>query len=523
MKTDRYMAGGHVRLVINMNVVFRTDASTQIGTGHVMRCLTLADELRTHGAGITFICREHSGNLCSYVEEKGFSVCRLSSAAPGSNSVLSWNSHAQWLGVSLEQDAEETASILKQLNHEINWLVVDHYALERNWEKRLRPLVQKIMVIDDLADRPHDCDVLLDQNLHEKMGDRYIDLVPETCRTFLGPRYALLRPEFFCARQRLRKRDGTIQRILVFFGGSDVTNETSKALRAIQKLQQPDIAVDVVIGPTNPHQSEVRRLSRTMKNVTCHFNVNNMAELMAKADLAIGAGGATSWERCCLGLPSLFLSIAENQTLGARTLGEHGIGLYLGGTRVSSQDIMTGLTTLINSPELCRHFSRAGMKIVDGVGLKRIVNKIICPVVHIREAVIDDSKEIYAWRNSPVVRRFFFDSSPISFDDHDKWFREAVDNHNRVLFIGEINKRKIGVVRYDINKGQATVSIFLDPGKIGQSYGAILLHASDCMLRRLRPEVLRLKAKILQQNEASRKIFETTGYAVDHCVYVRSF
>ncbi len=362
-----------------MNVVFRTDASTQISTGHVMRCLTLAEELHNHGTSITFICREHEGNLCNYIEEKGFSVFRLPAVGPEQNKDLSWNAHASWLRAPWGLDAGETAGIIKNLGRKIDWIVIDHYALDGNWEQQLRPLVDKIMVIDDLADRPHDCDVLLDQNLYEDMESRYDNLVPETCQTFLGPRYALLRPEFRKARKQLRLRDGNVRRILVFFGGSDLTNETTKALKAIQRLNRSDIAVDVIVGSTNPHREEVRQFCETMENIVYHCNVDNMAELMARADLAIGAGGATSWERCCVELPAIIITLANNQEAATRILARQGAISYLGRScEITAEMITDSIDHFIANPQEVEALGCVASKIIeDRNGVVEIGRNII--------------------------------------------------------------------------------------------------------------------------------------------------
>jgi UDP-2,4-diacetamido-2,4,6-trideoxy-beta-L-altropyranose hydrolase len=302
-----------------MNIVIRTDASIEIGSGHFMRCLTLADQLRSKGAAVSFISRELPGNLCDMAEKKGYGIHRLPFAGQCPAEADATQPHSHWLGVTWETDANETQEILQQLSPPAEWLIVDHYALDKRWETQMRPFTNKIMVIDDIADRPHDCDVLLDQNLYRDMDTRYDGLVPTHCKKLLGPAFALLRPEFIEARKSLRKRDGSVRRILIFFGGSDPTNETTKAIEAISILNRPDIEVDVVVGNVNPHKEQIRQRCSLMPNVIFHGQVENMAELMSQADLAIGAGGTTTWERCCLGLSSITIILAQNQleTTGA--------------------------------------------------------------------------------------------------------------------------------------------------------------------------------------------------------------
>ncbi|MEW5919764.1 MAG: UDP-2,4-diacetamido-2,4,6-trideoxy-beta-L-altropyranose hydrolase [Bacillota bacterium] len=341
-----------------------------------MRCLTLAEELRQNGAVVFFICRELPGHLCSHLEDKHFSVLRLYTYDVR-------ESHASWLGVSWQQDAEEVSQILRQeflkKKRRIDWLVVDHYALDRRWEEKMRPFVDKIMVIDDLADRSHDCDLLLDQNLYENMESRYDGLVPENCRKLLGPQYALLRPEFIKARANLRKRDGTVKCILVFLGGADPTNETAKALEAIQLLERPDIAVDVVVGLSNPHREQIKEICSTMPNTSYHCQVDNVAELMAQADLAIGAGGIATWERCCLGLPSITMITAENQERITSAVALHQAILNLGNNKnVGSEDIFEALNILLTEKNMLLAMTNAALSIISGIEAKEnIITGII--------------------------------------------------------------------------------------------------------------------------------------------------
>ena len=223
------------------------------------------------------------------------------------------------------------------------------------------------MVIDDLADRPHDCDLLLDQNLYEGLERRYDGLVPDHCERLLGPRYALLRPEFAAARKTLRHRDGRVRRILVFFGGSDLSNETAKALEAIRLLNRTDIAVDVVVGVSNPKGDQIREICRGMPNIHFHLQVENMAELMALADLAIGAGGTTTWERCCLGLPSLVLVLADNQREVVEVMTDAGAMRNVGWhADVTSSGLAEVLQMALTSPDYLNAMSERSFAIMGG-------------------------------------------------------------------------------------------------------------------------------------------------------------
>jgi UDP-2,4-diacetamido-2,4,6-trideoxy-beta-L-altropyranose hydrolase len=355
-----------------MNILIRTDVSVKIGTGHGMRCLTLADELSERGAEVAFVCRDFDGNLCGYIEEKGYVVHRLPVSDTPKQNIESGLKHTAWLGTDWQTDAGQVEEIIKSLGITPDWLVVDHYALDERWEGYLRPYVKKIMVIDDIADRAHDCDLLLDQNFYENLENRYDGLVPAGCKMHLGPKYALLRPEFREARKKLRKRDGYVKRIMIFFGGSDSTNETAKTLEAIRILNRPDISVDVVVGALNPHRKVIEQMASDMPDCTCYFNVEDMAVLMAKTDLAVGAGGATTLERMYMGLPCIVITVANNQIASIQALAHHGYLIYAGREHDVTAD---GLSIILSSlsSKILQEMSKRAMKIIDDMGTKRVV------------------------------------------------------------------------------------------------------------------------------------------------------
>lgn len=346
-----------------MHICIRVDSSIQLGTGHVMRCLTLADQLRQHECEVTFIMRELPGHLCQYVENKGYKVLKL----PHVVQDFDW-----------EEDAKQTIAVLKCIGEKIDWLIVDHYSIDIQWELKLRTYVNRIMVIDDLANRRHDCDLLLDQNLYENMEQRYMGLVPETCKLLLGPRYALLRPEFREARKKLRPRDGTVRRILIFFGGTDPTNETLKAIEAVRLLNCSDIEVDVVVGAKNPHRDLIKKKCCELPNFDFHCQVDNMAVLMAKADLAIGAGGSTTWERCYLGLPSLVVVVADNQLETTTFLDKKGCIYFMGrSTEVHVKEIFLALVEMINNPLLIQSMASNALSLLEFNDSEVLIKEIL--------------------------------------------------------------------------------------------------------------------------------------------------
>ena len=339
---------------MNDVAAIRVDSSEQIGSGHLMRCLTLAERLRKAGADVHFISRDLAGSLHRLVEEHGFLLHLL----PQHEEDPNLTGYAAWLTVPQVVDAEETGEILSRIQP-VSRLIVDSYALDAVWEQKLRPLVREIFVIDDLANRRHDCDMLLDQNFYREMRHRYDGLIPPACKLLLGPSHALLREEFYEAREHLRERDGILRRILVFYGGSDATGETEKAIRALVQLQLPSVAVDVVVGGSNPCRASIEELCAAHDFLHYHCQVSNMAELMAHADLCLGAGGTTTWERCFLGLPAIVTAVAENQIQICEDCAEAGYICCLGRwDAVRQEDIATVVQRCI-MPQTLREMQRS--------------------------------------------------------------------------------------------------------------------------------------------------------------------
>jgi UDP-2,4-diacetamido-2,4,6-trideoxy-beta-L-altropyranose hydrolase len=355
-------------------VVIRVDASTEMGMGHLMRCLSLARALANNGAKVTFLLRSHAAGLARLIECEGHAARLLPDPASRPDDAVSdGTAHALWLSTTWKHDAEQTLEAIDHIGR-VDWLIVDHYSLDARWERMLRKQAPRILAIDDIADRDHDCDVLLDQNLVLEMDSRYGGRVPPTCETLLGPRYALLRAEFAERRKSLTRRSGKVNRILVCYGGSDPGNETAKALSAIKSLSHPSLAVDVAIGPTNPNATSLAQLCGEMSMTEFHRGAGNMAELMSNAGLAIGAGGIMSWERCCLGLPTIAVDIAGNQTGALTALSRAGAVIYLGSAAsTTEQQIAGAIESLFGDADRTRAMGEISQALVDGEGTSRVV------------------------------------------------------------------------------------------------------------------------------------------------------
>jgi UDP-2,4-diacetamido-2,4,6-trideoxy-beta-L-altropyranose hydrolase len=366
-----------------MNIAIRVDASTRMGIGHLTRCRTLAKGLQERGASVHFVCRAHPGHQIHMLEAEGYSVSSLPKAPM---QTASDGNYAAWLGVSQDHDADETSAALgasakSDEQAKWDWLIVDHYGLDKAWEQRLRYMSKRILVIDDLANREHDCDVLLDQNFSHQSDKRYAKLLTNNAQVLLGPYFALLHSQYATTRQTLKRCNADfgyvklVRRVLVFFGGTDPENLTGCCLKALSDPELSDIYVDIVVGANNPHREKLRRQAKARGLTKLHEPRLHLADLMGEADFAIGAGGTTIWERCCLGLPSLVISIAENQQPACNALAAANIIDYLGHYNdVKIEDITRAIPKLLNDHIRRHKLTKSGLMLVDGLGVQRVVD-----------------------------------------------------------------------------------------------------------------------------------------------------
>lgn len=339
-------------------MAFRVDASPQLGTGHLVRCLTLADALRREGARIRFISRDLPPHLESRLAEHGLDYRALATADAGP-------------GPGAAADVGGTCRILADASWD--WVVVDHYGLDAAWQSAVRGVAARVLAIDDLANRRHDCDLLLDQN-HVPGGDgRYDSLVPGDCRRLLGPRYALLRPEYRAHRDSLRARPPDARRVLVFFGGTDPQNMTDLAVRALSGPELRHLELDVVCGADPARRRELEAWAAERPGLTLHGPRPHLADLMTRADLGLGAGGATTWERMCLGLPSLVITLADNQVAVANGLAAEGLISLIGdASSVSPAQVRDAVLAALPAAQH-RRAVEAGMALSDGGGVTRVI------------------------------------------------------------------------------------------------------------------------------------------------------
>jgi len=364
-----------------MKIAFRVDASLQMGSGHVMRCLTLANALRDLGAECHFLCREHLGHMLAQIQAAGHHTHPLVLAQDSATAQVRQGAlaHAAWLGASQLEDAQQSIDVLQSLQPDL--LVVDHYALDVCWHRQLRPLCGRLMMIDDLADRNHDCDLLLDQTFGRNATD-YRELVPANCKVLCGSRFALLRPEFAAQRfNSLARRANlpAVKQVLITMGGVDQANATAAVLDALAEFAHTtELQITVVMGGKAPWLESVRQqiLQLPLLRVEVLVDRHDMASLMAMADLAIGAAGSTAWERCCLGLPSIMVVLADNQRAVAAGLQAAGAAQVIGCVDDIRGQLPGLLAPLLSQPQLIKEMSAAAIRITDGLGVQAVIQAI---------------------------------------------------------------------------------------------------------------------------------------------------
>jgi len=473
-----------------MKFVFRADATETLGSGHIMRCMSLAHVLRQRGAEIVFVALDIPEHLAALLSSAGHEVERLPADVRGDE----------------DSDAQATLACTRGAMA----YVLDHYALGPQWERQVKAHAP-VLALDDLG-RPHESNWVLDQNFYAQPQARYAgQLTPETS-PLLGPAYALLRPEFEAGQRRAAVRDQGIRNILVSLGGMDADQITGKALRAIELSLPLDVQVAVIVGASYPALDWIQNWCSHRGNASVHVQVHDMDKYLLAADLAIGAGGSSTWERCACGLPTVTLCLADNQ----REVIREGIaaGFLWGFDSVPAvEELADVLRVLYRAPGQLAHMSRHALSITDARGAKRVADVLMLRSVQVRTATLDDARKIYDWRSDPGVQGVSRTSAAFSFEDHCDWLKRTLANPNRILLIGQHEQADIGVVRFDVESDRAEVSIFLAPHLAGAGLGGAMLQAAEAHLRTVRPDVQRLDAWVNEGNQSSLNMFNRLGYS----------
>jgi UDP-2,4-diacetamido-2,4,6-trideoxy-beta-L-altropyranose hydrolase len=482
------------------SVVFRADASAALGSGHIVRCASLARALISAGARCSFVCRPTEGHLLDWLASQGLEAVGLPAGTAHTDP-------------GFLEDATATADAVRRSVGRADWLVVDHYSLDATWERQLRSVACRIAALDDLADRPHAVDLLIDPNLQSGQ-QRYASVTDAGCQQLLGVRYALLRPEFVAtAAEPPRTRSPRVERLLACVGGTDPQNVLPVIVAAWKRLAEPRPRLDIAVGPGTANADALRQLCGTLPDVHLHMPAHDMAKLMASADLMVCSAGSISWERCCVGTPALMVTTAGNQADNLRALVRQRAGISLGSSADLNAPALAALLERLRiRTRLLQRIGRRARGLVDGHGARRVASLMLRDRLTLRAAVAADAEMVWPWRNHPATRRHFFDPRPVPLDSHLAWWSAAVSDPQKSLLIATIGNNAVGVMRLDHGLHTSTVSIYLDPLLSGLRIGERLLAATQSWTTRHREGCLVLRAEILPDNRQSIRCFESAGF-----------
>lgn len=491
-----------------MKTAFRVDASTTIGIGHLRRCLALAQALSALGAQIAFVTRDLGFD--SAAEIVAFGYLALTLRSPPMHAALQTQdapSHAHWAGVSQVVDADETSALLTAWRPD--WVVVDHYAFDAGWHATVATATgARICVIDDLADRALNADVLVDHNHAPDHRAKYGLHAAGIARLLGGPRFALLGPAYAEAGAHvLRDR---VDSIGIFMGGTDPWQASALALNACREVAAFGGVVQVATTHANPHLEALAALCRRWPQTELLIDEPNLAAFFVRHDLQIGAGGGASWERCCVGAPTLALAMAKNQQPVVAALAAEGAVEPV--EFVSIDTVGRAVARLVDDPAKRRQLSERSRRLVGALGATRVALALFADRIELRLAAMSDARLTHAWRNDLRTRRYFHNPAEVALDVHLAWWDHTLADSARRLLIARCAGRDIGTVRLDIEGTEAEVSIYLDPQLTGLGLGTGLLHAAQRWLHQQEPEVARLIAEIHPDNLASATAFRAAAF-----------
>ncbi|MFJ2362847.1 UDP-2,4-diacetamido-2,4,6-trideoxy-beta-L-altropyranose hydrolase [Pseudomonas sp. NPDC087697] len=493
-----------------MRVLIRADASSAIGSGHVARCLTLAQVLRESGAQVLFACRVLPGNSLARLEAQGFRTFALPADYPGEDPSLGIEALLPW-----QADIDALGDCLAAEGR-FDWIVVDHYGLDHQWQGAARQWARRIAAIDDLNNRKHAVDLLFDQNLTAN-DPAYAQRALNLCRQLFGPRYALIRDEFRREPVPISPRPS---RVLVNFGGLDGAGETWKAMRALADFTE--LEVDFIAGRANPALEQMQAMAAQRPKWRLQTFVSDFAQLMAQADLFIGAGGGTSWERAALGLPTICIAVSGNQQANAERLAAAGAHVYLGTSEQVDVDCLRqAVGFVLSNISLRQSLAQRSRQWVDGLGARRFAVALSGESLQLRQAQSADERLLFDGRNAEAVRRWSISQAPISWDAHRAWMAASLVNAQRLLLIGQTTDGPVGVLRYDRCGTRAEVSVYLFEGRFGVGWGRALLVRGEEFVSQHWPDLTVIEAQVLPANAVSIKLFDEAGYIQSACRFER--
>lgn len=484
-----------------VKVVIRTDASGQIGGGHMMRCLALAHGLRTRGAEVTFLMASQPDLWTDPVTRAGYALQLIPAAPPAHDP--DGPPHRHWLSSPWARDAEITAALIREIG--ADWLIWDHYGLDARWVSAVRaqsPALQ-VMAIDDLDDRPLGSDLVLDQTRLDPNPRRFPALAAMS-----GPAFATLRPEFAALREdTLPSRDTRkkARRVLVTMGLADAVGLMPQIVSALASMQE--LKVDIVMGAGAQTLADIRALCAEHPRLRLHVDTPDMAHLMAAADLCIGAGGMTSWERCALGLGTLLVPVAANQMPTAHALDQAGAVQLL--SLHDARDAATLRTAILRALTNAHALGQAAAALCDGQGTARV-----CDIVGagLRAVSTRDAKLLFDWRNQPHIRAASLTTDPLDWQTHCDWIAGLSGRVNGVWWIYSEGGRPLGHV--NARRGEDRLwrwGFYIGAPDAPKGVGRRMLASALAHLLR-RPDCTGILADVRADNPRSIHLHRSLGF-----------
>lgn len=488
-------------------MVFRVDAGPKIGAGHLVRCLTLADALTAGGAQCHFVMRQVPDDFLQTLRGRGHAATVLpgTSGVPLKGFSLDHPPHASWLGCAWESDAAQFLSALDGLVPD--WLIVDHYALDVRWEKTVRRQVSKIMVIDDLADRRHDCDMLVDPGIDPSHARKYRALTPSHCILWIGPRYCILRPEFDVARRSLsRSPEGSIpRRLVVLFGGDDESRSTLEALKVICHLTQGSIPVDVIVPSTNHDRAAITTFCEENPSFVMHHATQNVACLFSQADFAVGGGGSATYERLYLRLPALLKPVAENQRTPLACLKQN----RLIDTYETHEELALKLEKVF----------REGLRYPADVvrnGVDQLVDAIFNDAACLKFPAPLDLRRTFCWLGDPWLRKSFLMKKAPERSAHFKYWRDRCEDSTQQIFSIYSKNQHVGNAGFknlDPQSGQAELWLYIaEKDARGKGIGSLVLQRMEKILKK-NQNFRKVYLHVSLDNEVALRLYRRAGYS----------
>lgn len=499
-----------------MKVAVRADASGTIGTGHLRRCLSLAAALVDLGAELCFVVRRHDDVAGHVMASAGYPVFWLPAAEAAVEFDVGAPPHAAWAQVPWQRDGSETAAALKDFGPD--WVIVDHYGFDAQWHDRVREYLScAILAIDDLGDRPLAADIVLDANAATSHADKYAGRVSSNVRMLTGPRFAPLSPVYRDAPRYVFSSQ--VRSLGVFLGGTDADGVSAKVVRSLRDDAGFRGAIEVVSTSGNPRLGELKAVCDAAV-ATLTIDLADLSAFYTRHDLQIGAGGTSSYERCCLGVPTVAVVLAANQLAVVPFLIELGVVRGAALPDVEATRLLPDLPALgsvvrelVDEPEQRRALSCNAARYVDGRGAQRVALVMFADLLTVRAATIGDSVLLHTWRNDPATRAVSINTGGIEYADHLRWLTGTLASSARKLFVAMVGTQPVGVIRFDLfDDDTCEVSLYVDPGLHGLGLGTRMLVAGEAAVMCVVRGTMQFHAQIVPGNGVSKKMFERVGY-----------